>query len=107
MEKSSETGTRILEEYLDKEIFICLRENGYVYGVLRSFDHYYNVLLENAVEIVLVDKEYTRTNHEVFIFRGENILILGEGKFNPSSLKQVDTIKLSKIPVDDLDYITL
>lgn len=112
MERDPECGTRMLEEYLDKEIFICLRENRYAYGILRSFDHYYNVLLENAREIFVVDNEYSEIESEVFILRGENILMFGIGQFDSANMRRVEKEVLlerakSSIIDDDLDYITL
>lgn len=82
-----ERSIRLLEEYLDKTIIILLRDNSVVEGVLRSFDQYYNILLENVKE----------NENVTILLRGENIIFLG-------NLKKIEkNIKIS----DDLDFITL
>ncbi|KAI5170783.1 U6 snRNA-associated Sm-like protein LSm1 [Nematocida sp. LUAm3] len=111
MEKQEEHGTRVLEEYLDKEVVVGLRDGSYVYGTLRSFDQYHNVLLENTKEICVIEGEYTEETSEVYMLRGENMVLLTYGVFAPNNLKKVKdpllfSAKKTQIP-EDLDYIAL
>ncbi|EIJ87524.1 U6 snRNA-associated Sm-like protein LSm1 [Nematocida parisii] len=96
-------GIRLLEEYLDKDIFVVLRDNTYIKGILRSYDQYYNILLEDITQYVISNNEYLLTESESVLLRGENIILLGEGTFN----EQPDITRSNPKFTDDLNYITL
>ncbi|WIA09283.1 hypothetical protein OEZ86_011866 [Tetradesmus obliquus] len=47
-------GTALVEE-LDQKLLIQLRDGRKIIGVLRSFDQFANMVLEHAVERIIVD----------------------------------------------------
>ncbi|KAI5189216.1 U6 snRNA-associated Sm-like protein LSm1 [Nematocida minor] len=104
-------GIRLLEEYLDKVVFILMRDNTTVEGILRSYDQYYNVLLENAKEMTVLEEEYSVLESETVLLRGENIVLLGEGSITADGkMKKIEHSEIMekvKLPADDLDYIAL
>ena len=63
-----------LSKYLDKWLDIRLNGNWNVAGVLKGFDSFMNVVLDNAVEHDGIDLEKSRKLGIVFI-RGNSILL--------------------------------
>jgi len=105
-------GVRMLEEYLDQHVFVLLRENSCIYGILRSFDQYHNMLLENATEISIFEDEYSEVQSEVTMLRGENVAIIGYAEDKPEiALRKVDPKTISKkskhTSDEDLNFIDL
>jgi len=47
-------------------------------GILRSFDQYANIVLEETIERIYVGELYGDIPLGVFIIRGENLVLLGE-----------------------------
>lgn len=41
-----------LKQFMDKRLAISLNKNRYVVGVLRGFDPFMNIVLDNTVEVV-------------------------------------------------------
>lgn len=76
--EESEPGTKALEEYLDKKICCLLRDSKYLIGVLRSFDQYNNLLMEDVKERVFFKEMYSEKEVAVYVVRGENIVLLGD-----------------------------
>ncbi|OAG31956.1 U6 snRNA-associated Sm-like protein LSm1 [Nematocida displodere] len=110
--QEEECGTRMLEEYLDKEVFIWMRDNTHVHGILRSFDQYHNVLLENAKEVLVFKGEYSEVESEVSMIRGESIIFLGPVSECPQvpfrKAERSDLLaRKQAAPSEDLDYIAL
>ena len=54
-----------------------LRDGTHLVGILRSFDQFSNIVLENAVERRNVGKQCLDIPLGLFILRGENIVLLG------------------------------
>jgi U6 snRNA-associated Sm-like protein LSm1 len=57
-------GAAALLEQLDKRIMLILRDGRHLVGVLRSFDQYLNLMLENTCERVLLggnDNEFSKS----------------------------------------------
>lgn len=104
-------GVRLLEEYLDRAVFILMRDNTTAEGILRSYDQYYNILLEDAKEMAVHEEEYSILESETVLIRGENIVLLGEGEVTADkSMKKIEyseIIEKVKQPIEDLDYIAL
>mmetsp|Transcript_4822 Transcript_4822/g.14534 ORF Transcript_4822/g.14534 Transcript_4822/m.14534 type:complete len:145 (+) Transcript_4822:2877-3311(+) len=71
-------GAATLVEQLDKQVIVCLRDGRCILGWLRSFDQYANVVLENAVERIVVAESFGDIPQGIFVIRGENVMILGE-----------------------------
>ena len=45
--------------------------------MLRSFDQFANVLLENSIERIVVGKQYGDIELGVQVIRGENVVLMG------------------------------
>lgn len=46
-------GAASLLEQLDKRVMVILRDGRHLVGILRNFDHFLNITLEDSVERVL------------------------------------------------------
>merc|ERR1712137_517605 len=71
-------GTASLIEELDKRILVVLRDGRTLIGILRSFDHYANVVLENTTERLFVGNAYGDIPIGLFVVRGDNIVLIGD-----------------------------
>merc|ERR1711879_534757 len=71
-------GTASLIEELDKRILVVLRDGRTLIGILRSFDHFANVVLENTTERLFVGNAYGDIPLGLFIVRGDNIVLIGD-----------------------------
>ena len=71
------TGTASLAEELDKKILVLLRDGKKVIGTLRSFDQFANIVLEEAVERIVVGKQYADVPLGLYVIRGENTVLIG------------------------------
>lgn len=87
MEDENLVGTKDYHEYLDKQVIILLWDGKYLYGTLRSFDQFNSITLEEVYEMWFHDIHYTYENHKVFVVRGENVVMLGTGKFNTDNFQ--------------------
>jgi len=98
-------GTASLIRDLDKRVLVVLREPGVpsgvkFYGVLRSFDQFSNLVLQDCVERAFVGSEYAEKRRGLFVVRGENILFLSqldaEKADVDASLRQIEWPELMK-----------
>lgn len=71
------TGSKDFEEFLDKRVVILLWDGKYIYGLLRSFDQFNSLTIEDTVERQFVDDLYYEVAHGVYIVRGENVVLVG------------------------------
>ena len=67
-----------LVEELDKKLLVVLRDGSKILGTLRSFDQFANIVLENAVERIIVGQSYSDIPLGLYIVRGENVVLMGE-----------------------------
>ena len=67
-----------LVEDIDKKILVVLRDNSNIVGTLRSFDQFANIVLENAVERMIVGTHYSDVPLGLYIVRGENVVLMGD-----------------------------
>ena len=67
-----------LVEDIDKKILVVLRDNSNIVGTLRSFDQFANIVLENAVERMIVGTHYSDVPLGFYIVRGENVVLMGD-----------------------------
>lgn len=113
-------GVRMLEEYLDMLVLVEVRKGTWTCGILRSFDQYYNLLLEDASEILLGEGEYAMRKAEVCLIRGENVIsichadcrpvvALPEVEYNTLCLRkaQEERERRKEVEIEDLDYIDI
>ena len=70
-------GTALVEE-LDKKLLVQLRDGRKIVGVLRSFDQFANLVLEEAAERIVVGREYADVPLGMYLLRGENLVLMGE-----------------------------
>ena len=66
---------RVLQEFLDKEVFIKLKGGRMLTGVLESYDGHLNILLKNAKEI-LPEEGYKKRNLGTVLIRGDNVIVV-------------------------------
>lgn len=70
---------------VDRKMFVLMRDGRKLFGILRTFDQFANLVLQDAVErIYLSDgdddtpQRYAETYRGVFMIRGENVVMMGE-----------------------------
>ncbi|KAJ2800081.1 hypothetical protein H4R20_004192, partial [Coemansia guatemalensis] len=59
-------------------VLVVLRDGRKVIGVLRSYDQFANLVLQDSLERIYVGDAYGDIERGVFIIRGENVVLLGE-----------------------------
>ena len=67
-----------LVEELDKKLLVMLRDGSKILGTLRSFDQFANIVLQVAVERIIVGSSYSDIPLGLYIVRGENVVLMGE-----------------------------
>lgn len=70
---------------VDRKIFVLLRDGRNVFGILRTFDQFANLVLQDTLERIYLPKEneqaperFGEVPRGVFMVRGENVVMLGE-----------------------------
>ena len=63
---------------VDKKMVLVLRDNTKLIGVLRSFDQYGNLVLQDSIERIHVQECYADIPKGVYLIRGENVVLMGE-----------------------------
>uniref|UniRef100_A0A383VD55 U6 snRNA-associated Sm-like protein LSm1 n=1 Tax=Tetradesmus obliquus TaxID=3088 RepID=A0A383VD55_TETOB len=89
-------GTALVEE-LDQKLLIQLRDGRKIIGVLRSFDQFANMVLEHAVERIIVGSLYSDIPLGIYLLRGENLVLMGQvdpGREVPPGLQQVSEAEI-------------
>ncbi|KAK6423601.1 hypothetical protein LTR95_016499 [Oleoguttula sp. CCFEE 5521] len=71
------TAAQLLD-LTDKKLMIALRDGRKLIGVLRSWDQFGNLVLQNTVERMFVQNLYADVERGLFLVRGENVTLLGE-----------------------------
>lgn len=78
-------------------MLVVLRDGRKLLGVLRSFDQFANLVMEGAVERIIVGDTYGDIPLGLQVIRGENVVLLGrvDEEDGPKGLTQVspDAIK--------------
>ena len=59
-------------------MLVQLRDGRKIIGILRSFDQFANIVLEEAVERVVVGKRFADVPLGLYVIRGENVVLLGQ-----------------------------
>ena len=94
------TGTASIAEELDKKMLVVLRDGRKIVGTLRSFDQFSNIILEHAIERIIVGRCFADVPLGLYVVRGENIVLLGQ----VDDAKEQHTTEelLSRVPVEDI-----
>ncbi|KAJ5113763.1 hypothetical protein N7456_002297 [Penicillium angulare] len=71
------TAAQLLD-LTDKKLVLVLRDGRKLIGVLRSWDQFANLVLQDTIERIYAGKLYADVPRGIFIVRGENVLLLGE-----------------------------
>ncbi|PWY99607.1 LSM-domain-containing protein [Testicularia cyperi] len=72
------TTSGSLVDCVDKKMLVVLRDGKKLIGVLRSYDQFANLVLQDTVERVFVGNRYGDIPRGVFLVRGENVVLMGE-----------------------------
>lgn len=57
---------------------VVLRDGRKLFAILRTFDQFGNLLLQDAYERLYVELEYAEEYRGVYLVRGENVVLVGE-----------------------------
>ena len=62
-----------LEKYMDKKLSIKLNGNRHVHGLLRGFDQFMNLVLDETVEMVSAEEQ---NNIGMVVIRGNSVVMI-------------------------------
>lgn len=93
-------GIKDYESFLDGQVVVYLHDGRYFYGILRSFDQFNNITLENSFCRIFHGNEYAEKKIGLCIIRGENVVLLGLNKVNLSGLIKRDYKYLEQKTMD-------
>ncbi|KAI8805751.1 Sm-like ribonucleoprotein [Cladochytrium replicatum] len=71
-------GSASLVDCVDKKLLVVLRDGRNLVGVLRSYDQFANLVLQDTIERTYHNDTYGDEYRGVFVIRGENVVLLGE-----------------------------
>jgi len=74
-------------------MLVVLRDGRKLMGVLRSYDQFANLVLEDTIERIYHGQTYADDPVGLFLIRGENVVLLGE-----IDLDEEDEIPLKPVP---------
>lgn len=69
---------------VDRKIFVLLKDGRNLHGILRTFDQFANLVLQDTFERIYLGEEgeaptrFSEAYRGVFMVRGENVVMLGE-----------------------------
>jgi len=78
-------------------MLVVLRDGRKLIGVLRSYDQFANLVLEDTVERIYHGDVYGDIHRGVFLIRGENVVLVGE-----IDLDKEDNIPLQQVPLEHI-----
>jgi len=79
-------------------MLVVLRDGRKLQGVLRSYDQFANLVLEDTVERIFFQDVFAETWRGLFLIRGENVVLLGE-----VDLDQEDEVPLRQVAWNELE----
>jgi U6 snRNA-associated Sm-like protein LSm1 len=71
-------GAASLFEQLDRLVLVVLRDGRHLVGIMRSYDQFSNIVLEDTHERHFVGNLYGDIPLGLYIVRGESVVLLGE-----------------------------
>ncbi|ETW87253.1 hypothetical protein HETIRDRAFT_378076 [Heterobasidion irregulare TC 32-1] len=72
------TTSGSLVDCVDRKMLVILRDGRKLHGVLRSYDQFANLVLEDTVERIYHGNAVAERRAGLFLIRGENVVLLGE-----------------------------
>ncbi|ODV78354.1 Sm-like ribonucleo protein [Suhomyces tanzawaensis NRRL Y-17324] len=93
---------------VDRKTFVLLRDGRNIFGILRTFDQFANLVLQDAIERIYLKGEdasqgpvkFGEAYRGVFMVRGENVVMMGELDID----REDDHLdQLEQIPFDDAE----
>lgn len=66
---------------VDRKVYVLLRDGRHLFGILRTFDQFANLVLQDTIERIYLEgepKKFAEAYRGVFMIRGENVVMLGE-----------------------------
>ncbi|KAF9787085.1 Sm-like ribonucleoprotein [Thelephora terrestris] len=72
------TTSGSLVDCVDRKMLVVLRDGRKLFGVLRSYDQFANLVLEDTVERIYHQDVFAEQWVGLFLIRGENVVLLGE-----------------------------
>eukprot|EP00771_Trimastix_marina_P002334 gnl/Trimastix_PCT/3461.p1 GENE.gnl/Trimastix_PCT/3461~~gnl/Trimastix_PCT/3461.p1 ORF type:complete len:180 (+),score=28.60 gnl/Trimastix_PCT/3461:73-612(+) len=102
------SGTASLCEEVDKRVLVILRDGKKLIGVLRTFDHFANIVLEDTFERIFVGNKVGDIPMGLQIIRGENVVVLGEldSVAPPQHLERVSVDEILGLQARELEEKT-
>ncbi|KAI0825172.1 Sm-like ribonucleoprotein [Trametes gibbosa] len=91
------TTSGSLVDCVDRKMLVVLRDGRKLQGVLRSYDQFANLVLEDTVERIYHQDVFAETWLGLFLIRGENVVLLGE----------IDLDKEDEVPLRQVDWSVL
>lgn len=103
---------------VDKRVCVTLRDGRNLFGILRTFDQFANLVLQDTVERIYLNNEaegQPLTDHAkrfgeiyrgVFMIRGENVVMLGELDFDTED-DHLDALQQLPYDVAEREYKAL
>ncbi|KAI0033156.1 Sm-like ribonucleoprotein [Vararia minispora EC-137] len=92
------TTSGSLVDCVDRKMLVILRDGRKLHGVLRSYDQFANLVLEDTVERIYSGNTFAEKWCGLFLIRGENVVLLGE-----IDLDQEDDVPLQQVDFELLD----
>ncbi|KAM3579642.1 SM-like, degradation of cytoplasmic mRNAs and positively regulates transcription initiation [Umbelopsis sp. WA50703] len=90
------TSTGLIDS-VDKKLLVILRDGRKLIGILRSFDQFANLVLQDTIERIHVGNCYGDIPRGIFLIRGENVVLLGE-----IDLEREGYSALQQVPVEEI-----
>lgn len=94
-------GTKDYEEFLDQNVTVVMKDGKYISGILRSFDQFCNVTIENGIERIIYKLEYSEKNVGLYVIRGENVVLICKSGGNLKNYKKISYEEI-KLKLDEL-----
>jgi U6 snRNA-associated Sm-like protein LSm1 len=79
---------------LSERMLVQLRDGRKIIGLLRSFDQFANVVLEEAVERIIYEKQFADVPLGLYVIRGENVVLLGEMVRAPAGPARLPRVRM-------------
>ncbi|KYQ99800.1 LSM domain-containing protein [Tieghemostelium lacteum] len=91
-------GSAGLGDEVDKKLIVVLRDGRKYIGIMRTYDQFANIILQDTIERAYCGEYYSDKSLGVFFIRGDNVVILGEIDTEKESLEK----KLIKVSWDEI-----